>query len=115
MGGDHAPEAVLAGLELAAERHPGARFLLMGDEARLLPLLAAYPRARAACTIRHTAVAIPGDMKPTLALRLRGSSMRLANDAVAAGEVQGVVSAGTTGALMALAKIVIKTLPEIDR
>lgn len=115
MGGDHAPEAVLAGLELAAERHPGARFLLMGDEARLLPLLAAYPRARAACTIRHTAVAIPGDMKPTLALRLRGSSMRLAIDAVAAGEVQGVVSAGNTGALMALAKIVIKTLPEIDR
>ena len=115
MGGDHAPESVLAGLDLAAERHPGARFLLVGDESRLLPLLDGYPRARAACIIRHTDVAIPGDMKPTLALRMRGSSMRLAIDAVAAGEVQGVVCAGNTGALMALAKIVIKTLPEIDR
>ena len=115
MGGDHAPESVLAGLELACERHPAARFLLIGDEARLVPMLEAHPRARAACILRHAAVAIPGDMKPTLALRMRGSSMRLAIDAVAAGEVQGVVSAGNTGALMALAKIVIKTLPEIDR
>lgn len=115
MGGDHAPESVLAGLDLAAERHPGAKFLLVGDEARLLPLLESHPRARAACIIRHAAVAIPGEMKPTLALRLRGSSMRVAIDAVAAGEVQGVVTAGNTGALMALAKIVIKTLPEIDR
>ena len=115
MGGDHAPESVLAGLDLAAERHPGARFLLMGDEARLAPMLEAHPRARAACILRHAATAIPGDMKPTLALRMRGSSMRLAIDAVAAGEAQGVVSAGNTGALMALAKIVIKTMPEIGR
>ena len=85
MGGDHAPESVLAGLDLAAERHPGVRFLLVGDEARLVPLLAGHPRARAACIIRHAATAIPGDMKPTLALRMRGSSMRLAIDAVASG------------------------------
>ena len=115
MGGDAAPEMVLAGLELAAERHPGAKFLLIGDEARLTPLLATHPRARAACLLRHSAEAIPGDMKPTLALRMRGASMRMAIDAVAAGEADGVVSAGNTGALMALAKIVIKTLPEIDR
>ena len=115
MGGDNAPDAMVEGLELAAERHPGARFLLFGDEARLLPLLDARPRARAACIVRHAATAIPGDMKPTQALRMRGSSMRMAIDAVAAGEAQGVVSAGNTGALMALAKIVIKTLPEIDR
>ena len=54
-------------------------------------------------------------MKPTAALRLRGASMRLAIDAVAGGEALGVVSAGNTGALLALAKIVIKTLPGIDR
>ncbi|MCS6890594.1 MAG: phosphate acyltransferase PlsX [Rhodovarius sp.] len=115
MGGDAAPEMVLAGLDLAAERHPGARFLLFGDEGRIAPLLPAHPRAARISILRHAPEAIPGDMKPTAALRLRRASMRLAIDAVASGEVAGVVSAGNTGALMALAKIVIKTMPEIDR
>jgi glycerol-3-phosphate acyltransferase PlsX len=116
MGGDNAPEMVLDGLELAAERHPQARFLLVGDEARIGALLARRKRAAALCVLRHAPDVIPGDMKPTAALRQgRRSSMRLAIDAVAAGEAAGVVSAGNTGALMALAKIVIKTMPEIDR
>lgn len=115
MGGDHAPESVLDGLELAAERHPDARFLLVGDEARLQPLLAKRKRASKACTLRHAPDVVSGDMKPTVALRMRTSSMRVAIDAVAAGEAAGVVSAGNTGALMALGKIVVKTLPEIDR
>jgi len=115
MGGDHAPEAVLDGLEKAAERHKGARFLLVGDETRLKAGLATRPRAAALCTIRHTPDYIPGDMKPTAALRVRRASMRLAIDAVAAGEADGVISAGNTGALMALAKIVLRTMPEIDR
>ena len=115
MGGDQAPDMVVAGLDIAAERHPGARFLLVGYEARLAPLLARYKRAGALCTVRHTTTVISGDMKPTAALRLRGSSMRGAIDAVAAHEASGVVSAGNTGALLALAKIVIKTLPGIDR
>lgn len=115
MGGDHAPDMVVAGLSTAAQRHPGARFLLIGDEARLRPLLARHKRVRSVCTVRHTAEAIGGDMKPTAALRLRGASMRMAIDAVAGGEAAGVVSAGNTGALMALAKIVLKTLPGIDR
>ncbi|MGG5808180.1 phosphate acyltransferase PlsX [Falsiroseomonas sp. CW058] len=115
MGGDHAPESVLDGLELAAERHPHARFLLVGDEARLGALLALRPRAAKVCSLRHAPEAIAGDMKPTAALRVRGSSMRVAIDAVASREAAGVVSAGNTGALMALAKIVVKTLPEIDR
>jgi glycerol-3-phosphate acyltransferase PlsX len=115
MGGDNAPEVVLDGLELAAERHPGARFLLVGDEARLGGLIATRPRAAKACSIRHAPDVISGDLKPTAALRMRGSSMRVAIDAVAGGDAEGVVSAGNTGALMALAKIVVKTLPEIDR
>ncbi|WP_431285905.1 phosphate acyltransferase PlsX [Humitalea sp. 24SJ18S-53] len=115
MGGDNAPESILDGLELAAERHPHARFLLVGDAARLTPMLATRKRALRACELRHAAESIPGDMKPTQALRVRGSSLRLAIDAVASGEAQGIVSAGNTGALMALAKIVLKTLPEIDR
>ena len=115
MGGDHAPAMVIAGLEIAAERHPGARFLLVGDEAQVTPLLARHRRAAAACTVRHAPDVIGNDMKPTAALRARQASMRIAIDAVAAGEAEGVVSAGNTGALLALAKIVIKSLPGIDR
>ena len=115
MGGDAAPEVVLDGLELAAERHPGARFLLVGDEARVGGALALRKRAAKVCSLRHAPEVISGDLKPTVALRMRGSSMRIAIDAVAAGEAAGIVSAGNTGALMALAKIIIKTMPEIDR
>jgi glycerol-3-phosphate acyltransferase PlsX len=115
MGGDKAPDMVIQGLELAAERHPAARFLLIGDEAALNPLLARHKRARAVCTVRHTSEVITSEMKPTAALRNRKSSMRMAIDAVASGEAAGLVSAGNTGALLALSKIVIKTLQGIDR
>ncbi len=115
MGGDRAPDIVVAGMDIVAERHPGARFLLIGDEAKLAPLLRRHKRAAGLCTLRHTDEMIAGDMKPTAALRLRRASMRVAIDAVAAGEASGVVSAGNTGALMALAKIILKTLPGIDR
>jgi phosphate acyltransferase len=115
MGGDAAPDMVVRGLALAAQRHPEARFLLIGDEAQLTPLLRKAKHAQAACTLRHAANVVPNDMKATAALRLRDTSMRVAIDAVAAGEAAGVVSAGNTGALLALAKIVIKTMPGIDR
>jgi glycerol-3-phosphate acyltransferase PlsX len=115
MGGDHAPGVIVEGVSIAAERHPDARFLLIGDEALLAPLLARHRRAAAACTVRHTPDTIANEMKPTAALRMRKASMRLAIDAVAAGEADGVVSAGNTGALLALSKIVIKSLPGIDR
>ena len=115
MGGDSAPDMVVAGLSLAAERHPAARFLLVGDEARLSVLLARHKRAAQACTVRHAPDTIANDLKPTAALRMKGASMRVAIDAVAAGEAAGVVSAGNTGAMLALAKIIIKTLPGIDR
>jgi glycerol-3-phosphate acyltransferase PlsX len=115
MGGDHAPDIVVAGLDAAAERHPGASFLLIGDEAKLAPLLKQHRRAARSCTVRHTADAITNDTKPAAALRMRDSSMRMAIDAVSRGEAFGVVSAGNTGALLALSKIVLKTLPGIDR
>ena len=114
MGGDRAPEVVIEGLAIAAERHPNARFLVVGDEARLAPLMAGK-RLSQCCTLRHAPDVIGNDMKPTAALRVRQGSMRIAIDAVACGEAAGVISAGNTGALLALAKIVIKTLPGIDR
>lgn len=115
MGGDHAPDAIIAGLNLAAERHPQAIFLIFGDEARLKPLLAASKRLAGRYELRPCTETITGDMKPTVGLRLRDSSMRRAIDAVLNGEAAGVISAGNTGALLALSKIVLKTLKGIDR
>jgi glycerol-3-phosphate acyltransferase PlsX len=115
MGGDAAPEMVIAGLEIAAVRLPAAKFLIYGDEALIGPLIAKTKRVKAQSTLHHCADTITGEMKPTIALRLRDSSMRRAIDAVRAGEAAGVISAGNTGALLALSKIVLKTLPGIDR
>ena len=115
MGGDHAPDAIIAGLDIAAERHPQAQFLIFGDEARLRPVLAKCKRLAGRYELRHAAEVITGDMKPTVALRLRDSSLRRAIDSVLAGEAEGVISAGNTGALLALSKIVLKTLKGIDR
>jgi glycerol-3-phosphate acyltransferase PlsX len=74
MGGDNAPEIVLDGLELAAERHPEARFLLVGDEARLSGMLALRKRAARLCSLRHAPDVIPSEMKPTTALRQGGTA-----------------------------------------
>jgi len=116
MGGDRAPAMVLSGADLALQRHPDVRFLLFGAESQVAPLLAKLPRLARAATIHHTSEVVLDDAKPSQALRAgRQSSMRLAIDAVADGRADGVVSAGNTGALMAIAKFVLKTLPGIDR
>ena len=116
MGGDNAPDMVLGGLVLAKERFPSAHFLVMGEEARLAPLLRQHKLSDQTVTIRPAQHAIPSDMKPSQALRQsKQSSMRLAVEAVQTGEAGAVVSAGNTGALMAISKIVLRTAPGIDR
>ena len=116
MGGDHAPEIVVRGAHIALKRFPYLHFLMVGPEERIRPLLAKYPRLSRRATIHHTDEAISGDAKPSVALRTgRRSSMRLAIDAVAEGKAHCVVSAGNTGALMAMAKFVLKMIPGIDR
>ncbi len=115
MGGDHAPGVMVEGIAIAADRHPGARFLLVGDQPKIEALLASNKRARAVCTVRHAPEVVANDAKPVAALRMKQSSLRVAIDAVACGDAHGIVSAGNTGAMLALAKIVIKTLPGIDR
>jgi phosphate acyltransferase len=116
MGGDGAPAIVLKGAEIALQRHPGVRYLLFGAEEVVRPLLAKLPALSEAATMFHTSEVVAADAKPSLALRAgRQSSMRLAIDAVAEGRADGVVSAGNTGALMAMAKIALKMLPGIDR
>ena len=116
MGGDSAPRMVISGLDLVVEQFPKTRFILFGREPELTPLLKRFGRVRAASEIRHSDSVVDNAAKPSAALRTgQGSSMRQAIDAVGAGEAQGVVSAGNTGALMAMAKYVLKTLPGIDR
>ncbi|MDP2697876.1 phosphate acyltransferase PlsX [Thalassospira sp.] len=116
MGGDHAPDMVVAGAEIALKRLPHLTFLMYGDEARLRPLLAASSQLEAVTQIRHASQEVTMDDKPSVALRQRrDSSMRLAINAVKDGEAQGVISAGNTGALMAMAKFVLKTVKGIDR
>jgi glycerol-3-phosphate acyltransferase PlsX len=116
MGGDHAPAIVVEGAALARERYPEIKFIFFGDEAKVAPLISAHPILRLCSELRHTPDKIEADLKPSLALRQgRNSSMRLAINAVAEGEASCVVSAGNTGALMAMAKFVLRTLPGIDR
>ena len=116
MGGDRAPGVIVAGAEIARQHHPDVQFLVFGDEEKIRPLLKKRPRLNRVCRVTHTTDAVTDDTRPAAALRtLRQSSMRLAIDAVGAGEAQCVISAGNTGALMAMAKMVLKTLPGIDR
>jgi glycerol-3-phosphate acyltransferase PlsX len=116
MGGDQAPRMVLRGADKSLKRYPQANFLLFGDETKITPLLVKMPRLSARAQIEHTSEFITNDAKPSVALRTgRRSSMRMAIDAVADGRADGIVSAGNTGALMAMAKIALKMLPGIDR
>lgn len=116
MGGDHAPESVISGAAMARARYPNVKYIFYGDEPQIKPLIDRHPLLVACSRIHHTPEFIASDMKPSLALRQgRQSSMRLAINAVAAGEAGSVVSSGNTGALLAIAKFVLKTLPGIDR
>ncbi|MBL9033864.1 MAG: phosphate acyltransferase PlsX [Rhodospirillaceae bacterium] len=116
MGGDNAPEMVIRGADIARQRFPEVHFLFFGDETRIAPMIDKLPALKAVSTIRHAETEVKMDDKPSQALRAgRGSSMRLAIDAVQKGEAAAIVSAGNTGALMAMAKFVLKTLPGIDR
>ena len=117
MGGDHGPAVVIAGAELACARHPENEFLFFGNESLIAPLLATRPALKAVSRLIHTDVAVRMEDKPSQALRSgrRRSSMWLAIDAVKKKEADTVVSAGNTGALMAMSKFELKMLSGIER
>ena len=116
MGGDHAPAIVVAGAAIAQGRYPNVKFIFFGDETKIAPLMQRRGALKAASSIRHTDSVVGNDEKPSSALRSgKQSSMRLAIDAVAAGEADCVISAGNTGALMAMAMFVLQRLPGIRR
>src|SRR6476619_251951 len=117
MGGDHGAAVVLPGAELSLVRHPDSEFILVGDRAVMDPLLAKLPRLAAASTLIHTDVAIRMDDKPSQALRHGRwkSSMWLTLDAVKKREADVAVSAGNTGALMAMSRFTLHMLQGVER
>ena len=119
MGGDHGPSVVVPAVAIALERMRGRhlRFLLFGDEARLNEELAKCPAARPVCEIRPTTLVIGMEDKPAHALRRgKGSSLWNAVEAVKTGEAHAAVSAGNTGALMAISKLILRMVAkELDR
>ena len=117
MGGDHGASVVVSGAALSLLRHPETEYLLFGDRAVVQPLLDGNPRLQASARLVHTDVAVKMDDKPSQALRHGRwkSSMWLALDAVKRGEADVAVSAGNTGALMAMSKFSLRMMAGIDR
>ena len=116
MGGDGGPSAILAGCAIARRRHPNARFLLHGDEGALKPILAGYRALSKRAEIRHAPGIIAITEKPSQALRRgRNSSMWNAVEAVAKGEAHVAMSAGNTGALMAISMFRLGLIEGISR
>jgi phosphate acyltransferase len=116
MGGDGGPGVVVPGAALALERHPEVRFVFFGDRGRIDPQLAAHPALARCSDVVHTDIAVEMQDKPSQAVRRgRGSSMWLALDAVQKREADCMISAGNTGALMAMAKLCLRTMPGIER
>jgi glycerol-3-phosphate acyltransferase PlsX len=117
MGGDFGPQIVLAGADIALTRKPHLRFVIHGEEDKVLPVLAKFPKLQAVSEFHNCEVSISMDDKPSKALR-RGrwkSGMWKAVEAVKHGEASACISAGNTGALMVMSKFCLRTLPGIDR
>lgn len=119
MGGDHGLVVTIPAAVEFLERNPGASVLLVGQAPRIEEALgqqSAFPGLQSRIQIRHTDEVVAMDDPPAVALKgKRRSSMRLALEAVSDGEAHAAVSAGNTGALMAISRYVLKTLEGIDR
>lgn len=116
MGGDEGVRVMIDGAALARRRHDRFQFLLVGDETRIRAALEAHPNLAAASEILHAPDTIAGDEKPSRAIRRsKTTSMGMAIKAVKDGKAGAAVSAGNTGALMAMSKLALRTLPGIDR
>lgn len=116
MGGDDAPEVAIEGLALFCQQHSDIRFLLHGDQPRLSALLEKHPDVAERSELRHTDIFVRMDDKPSQALRrARGSSMWNAVECVKKSEAQAAVSAGNTGALMAISIMLLRKMTGVHR
>jgi len=115
MSGDNDPDAAVNATLKLAKEHPDIEFILFGDQQILATKLNNFVVPNT-ISISHADTVISSFDKPTVALRAsKDSSMRLAIEAVKDGKADAIVSSGNTGALMAIAKIVLRTLPQIAR
>ncbi len=116
MGGDDGVPIMIAGAALARHRHSDFQFLLVGDQVQIKTALDNHPNLRAASEILHSDQLVTGNEKIAQALRKSAtSSMGLAIQAIKRGEVSAAVSGGNTAAMMAMAKLALRTMPGIDR
>lgn len=120
MGGDHGPSVVVPAALQVLKETPQLKIILVGDDQILAAELVSHKVANTALEsrliIHHASQQVAMDEKPSIALRTKkDSSMRVAINLVKEGQAQACVSAGNTGALMATARFVLKTLPGIDR
>lgn len=118
MGGDFGPSVVVPAALDALNEHPLLRVLFVGDEPTIRALIPAAMahRLEGRFEIRHASEQVAMDESPAVAMRSKkDSSMRRAIDAVRENQALACVSAGNTGALMAIARFVLKTLPGVDR
>jgi phosphate acyltransferase len=116
MGGDNAPGIVIEGVELFAQKNPGVAFIIHGDAPRIEALLANAPAARAVTRVAPAERAIGMEVKPSQALRQgKGSSLWNAVASVEEGQARAVVSAGNTGAFMAIAMFRLRMMEGIHR
>ena len=116
MGGDGGPAIAIAGVALALSRDPAMCFTLFGDEPTLRAATANHREFTKRVSIVHAPDTISGEDKPSQAIRrAKTTSMGMAINAVKEGRADAAISAGNTGALMAMAKIALRTIPGIDR
>ena len=117
MGGDGGPEVILPGAGIALERCPDIRYEIFGKIEQVKPILETLPRLKDASSVHHCEIAVSMDDKPSQALRQGRwkSSMWKALEAAKEGDAGAVVSAGNTGALMAMAKFCLRPMPDIER
>ncbi len=117
MGGDFGVETTVSGCALFAQKHPEVELLLFGDEGKLQAEVGKFPALEDVSRIVHAEVSIGMGDKPSQAIRngRKTSSMWKAIDAVKQGEADFGVSAGNTGALMAMSKVILRTLASVQR
>ena len=115
MGGDHSPKIVIEGLAIASKQNPDIRFLLFGDAQKIEAEMKRFPKLSGVCEVRHCDEMVHNEDKPSQVIRNKSTSMYQAIDAVRNGEAQAVISAGNTGALMAISKMLLKTIHKIHR
>jgi glycerol-3-phosphate acyltransferase PlsX len=116
MGGDTGPAVMIAGAAMALKRDSDLAFLLFGDEGAVRAELGRFPELASVCEVVHTPDVIAAEDKPSQAIRrAKTTSMGRAIGAVKEGEANAAVSAGNTGAMMAMAKLALRTMPGIDR